>query len=277
MNTEYPKNCKDKPPRPRIVCEICGGEIEYRWVEANTPLANIWQIKESSWCELGCMTCLENKNRIKLEQEEKRRFDEKVRRLITDSAIKKRFLNKSFENYELTEGQGQEKVFKIAKEFADNFKYHLEQGTWLCFLGNPGTGKSHLCSAIIQEVCKQGYSAVFTKTYRLLQSIKECWRRDAQKTESEVISELEKIDLLCIDELFSQFISEVDKNLLFLILDTKYESKKTVIMASNESFRNFEELLGEKMIDRIYECGKFICFNWQSYRRKQRIKQAHQL
>lgn len=253
-------------------CEVCGKELESKFIDS-TLFMRLLKLEKPGYITMPCRICMDNETKEKVRTEEKTREIEYFDKLINNSGMKKRFLTKTFENYELTDNVEQKKAFDTAKEFADNFKYHLEQGTWLCFIGNVGTGKGHLCSSIIQEVCKQGFSAVFVKAYRLFQSIKECWRQNAPKTENEVISALVNVDLLCIDEIGIQFETQTERNLLYIVMDGRYEIQKPIIITSNETFDRIEEILGVKIIDRIFECGKIIECCWDSYRQKQRIKQ----
>ncbi|GGX98960.1 hypothetical protein GCM10007386_32320 [Pseudoduganella dura] len=54
-------------------------------------------------------------------------------------------------------------------------------GTSLIFCGTIGTGKTHLAVAIAHEVMARGRQAVFVKTMRAIDAVKETYARAARK------------------------------------------------------------------------------------------------
>ena len=66
------------------------------------------------------------------------------------------------------------------------------------FIGNPGTGKSHLATAIAAEACAKGYRVRFFRVTELVTARIEA--KD-QRTLARLKTQLSKLDLLVLDEL----------------------------------------------------------------------------
>ena len=65
-----------------------------------------------------------------------------------------------------------------------------------------------------------------------------------------------------------QFGSEFEKQILFDVLNERYEKLKPSILLSNIPREQLGEYLGERVTDRLRENGgKMIPFDWDSHRR----------
>jgi DNA replication protein DnaC len=254
-------------------CPDCGSRI--RFVFVGYPFCLRTARKEPHWSEQPCESC--EKKRIGEEDAEKRKELKQVRieALLKNSMLKKRFIEKRFDNF-LPFGKENEKQIRAlttAREFAENFPHHREIGTWLLFMGNVGTGKGHLCAAIINEVVRANFTALFTKAPRLLREVKETYNRNSEVTEREIHSRLEQIDLLIIDEVGVQFGTSTEQNIIFEILDARYEDMLPTILTTNiRDLKTLERLLGERIVDRFFEGeSKIVPFDWESHRRFRRL------
>jgi len=233
---------------------------------------------EPHWTELPCEACERERFLREMEERAKDAAQQRLNALLANSMLRERFIGKTFENFHPF-GKDREKqlrVLSIARDFASNFPHHRQAGTWLLFMGNVGTGKSHLCAAIINQVIRAGYTALFTKTPRLLREVKDTFHRDAEITQSEIIARMGEIDLLVIDEVGIQFGTDTERMILYEILDLRYEAMLPVILTTNiTDLKSLEKLLGERIIDRLFEGeSKIIVFEWESHRRFQKAGSA---
>jgi DNA replication protein DnaC len=77
-----------------------------------------------------------------------------------------------------------------------------------------------------------------------------------------------EVDLLILDEVGVQFGSDFEKNLLFEVLNSRYESRRPSVILSNLSQPEVQNYLGERVVDRIREDGgRVMTFDWASHRR----------
>ena len=256
---------------PEKTCPDCGNPLRPVFMDSAAYLEATG--KQPHWAELPCDVC--EQNRLIAEIEARAAAAEKARlcRLLEDSMLKRRFVEKTFEKFLLYGAQRdrQETVLSYTRGFADDFAHHRKAGTWLLFVGNAGTGKGHLCAAIINRIIQSGYSALFTKTPRLLREIKDTFNRDSEVTQSEILRRMGELDLLVIDEVGVQFGTDTERMILYEILDLRYEAMLPVILTSNiRNMKTLEKILGERIIDRLFEGeSRILFFDWESYRRFQ--------
>jgi len=194
------------------------------------------------------------------------RKQEVIRQKFTKAAIPKRFLNRTFENYQTT-SQQQQLALNIARTYANHFAERLENGGGLILQGQPGTGKTHLACAIANQVITNGASARFTTVMQLVRAIRATWKRDSEQSEDEILQSIIGYDLLIIDEIGVQYETESEKLILFDVLNGRYENEKPTILLTNLVGQELNACIGERNVDRIQEGGgATISFTWGSYR-----------
>ncbi len=217
----------------------------------------------------GCPQCnaieraTRDAEKVRVEAEEKQR---RLEARLNQSGIPLRFRGKTFASYR-TDTDGMESACAIAMEFAANFREHAKKGTFLVFSGKPGTGKSHLAIAIAQEVMSGG-TALYTSAIDAVRMIRDTWRRDSAKTESQVLDMLASIDLLILDEVGVQYGTEAEQVSLFDIIDKRYRDLRPTILLTNLNAKGMKEFLGDRSYDRLREGGLWVTFDWESQRKK---------
>lgn len=200
-----------------------------------------------------------------IERETKWR-NERIAQRLGRAGIPERFKERTLENY-IVENEGQQKALDFANKFVDDYA-NGNRGQSAIFTGERGTGKTHIAVGVAQGmIVKNGATAVFVTVQRLIRSVRETWRRDCEQTESEVIALYADPDLLILDEVGVQAGSENEKQILFDLLNERYERRKSTIILTNLSVEESKQFLGERVFDRMREDGgKFIPFKWESYR-----------
>ena len=256
---------------PEKICPDCGNPLRAVFMDSAAYLEATG--KQPHWAELPCDVCEQNRMIADIEARAAAAQKARLGRLLEDSMLKRRFVEKTFENFLLcgAHRDRQGKVLSYTRGFADDFAHHRKAGTWLLFVGNTGTGKGHLCAAIINRIIQSGYSALFTKTPRLLREIKDTFNRDSEVTQSEILRRMAELDLLVIDEVGVQFGTDTERMILYEVLDLRYEAMLPVILTSNiRNMKTLEKILGERIIDRLFEGeSRILFFDWESYRRYQ--------
>ena len=223
------------------------------------------------WTE--CPECMAIKRKEVEKQEEEKFRQEKLERerrrwmaKINGALIPERFKDRTLESY-VAKTSGQQKALAFAKEYAENFDLVSKQGRSAIFVGKVGTGKTHLAVGIALSIMQQQRSSLFVTVQRLIRRVKDSWHTK-EETESQVIDVFASPDLLVLDEVGVQFGSEFEKQVLFDVLNTRYENKKPSILLSNIPKEQLSDYLGERVTDRLRENGgKVIGFDWESYRR----------
>lgn len=217
-----------------------------------------------------CLEILQEKQEEEILQKEKEaaleREQLKWKAKINGAAIPERFKDRTLDSY-IARTTGQEKALAFSKEYAENFDQVMKEGRSAIFVGKPGTGKTHLAIGIALEIIKQQRSPVFVTVQRLIRRVKDSWHTK-NETESEVVDVFASPDLLILDEVGVQFGSEFEKQMLFDVLNERYEKLKPSILLSNIPREQLSDYLGERVTDRLRENGgKMIGFDWDSYRK----------
>lgn len=199
-------------------------------------------------------------------EEERRRKERRMEERIGRSGLPERFRTKELSLF-IAETDMQRKALDFSNSYAEGFGDVLKTGRSAIFIGKPGTGKTHLAAGIALSVMRRGAIVYFSTVMRAIRSIKDTWVKDSDISESEAISMFTVPDLLIFDEVGVQFGSEFEKNMLFDIMNERYENRRPSILLSNLSIDEIRGYLGDRVFDRMREDGgKFVVFDWESYR-----------
>jgi DNA replication protein DnaC len=146
----------------------------------------------------------------------------------------------------------------------------INSGQNIILSGNPGTGKTHLATALGILACQQGYKVLFTTVPRLLTQIRES---RSQKLLRTLENRFEKFDLVICDEFGYISFDKEGAELLFNHLSLRCGRKSTII-TTNLSFDRWKEIFGDPvltaaMVDRLTHRAYIVNMNGQSFRVKE--------
>lgn len=137
-------------------------------------------------------------------------------------------------------------------------------------LGPPGTGKSHLATALAVEAVKAGRSVVFTTLADLIASLAKAEKEGSLR---ERIRYLARASLLVVDEIGYLPVVPGGGNLFFQLVNARYE-KGAMILTSNRGFAEWGEVFGDPVVatallDRLLHHAVVIQIEGSSYRLRQ--------
>jgi DNA replication protein DnaC len=144
---------------------------------------------------------------------------------------------------------------------------YIDQRENILLVGNPGTGKSHLATALAGEACARGYKVRFYRATELVTTLIEA--RD-ERSFLRLKAQLAKLDLLVLDELGYVPASKAGAELLFDVISTAYE-RTSMIVTTNLPFESWTEVLGSERLtgatlDRLTHRCRIIETKGESYR-----------
>lgn len=225
------------------------------------------------------MTFIVNQSKADL-YEENRRFQEqaaiielnkrKAERIeIELQKIPARFRGFSFDHYQ-AETAAQLFTKKICKRFVESFADRKKDCAGLILEGKPGTGKTFLSLIMCQELIKYGFSIKYESSTDFISNL-ITQRFKSESSYDSNIKQYQEVDFLVIDEISESInkggmSSETEKQVLFQIINKRYESQLCTLAITNRNKQELINRLGLPIVDRLSHNGITLAFSWNSYR-----------
>lgn len=144
---------------------------------------------------------------------------------------------------------------------------YINQAEPILFVGECGTGKTHLMTALCVEACRQKRRVRFTTTAGLINELVEAKH---QMQLRRVLARWARYDLIAIDEVGYVPLAEAGAEFLFQVIADRAE-KVAVIMTTNLPFSEWTQVvpnarLCKALLDRITDRAHIIETGSDSYR-----------
>ena len=211
-------------------------------------------------------------------------------RLLRAARIPARYEHCDFENFDTVNDSlsaGKITCQTFVREFDVT---QLNNG--LLLVGPIGVGKTHLAVAVLKELIQtRGIASLFYDYRELLKQIQNSYNESVQTTEMEVLRPVFETDVLVLDELGAVKPTEWVWDTVSLILNTRYNEKRTTIITTNykdlppgglngpratlsaadsAKHANREETLGdrigERMRSRLHEMCRIVQLEGKDFR-----------
>ena len=135
--------------------------------------------------------------------------------------------------------------------------------------GAPGTGKSHLATALGRKACRNGYEVRFYRVADLIELLEKSWEEGRYQA---LRNRFTKVDMIILDEMGYVPFSKDGAELLFQLISDWYE-QKSLIITSNLEFSQWNKIfvdarLTAALVDRVIHHAHILSFTGDSYRVK---------
>ena len=157
--------------------------------------------------------------------------------ILKKSGIGREFRNKRFDNFDFSRSMavmdGYKKAMNYENEFLDIENSRCNS---IMFLGQVGSGKTHLSMAICNELMDRGISVVYMGYRDAITGIKQ--------------NMMDRV--LFIDDLFKGKITDSDVNIMFELINHRYFNNLPVIISSELSVSRLldvDEALGSRLVE----------------------------
>lgn len=268
------------PQPPDEQCEFCGKALHHEGLIFGGAVMMWCPFVERCDCEQAIKKWADydaEQERKKLEEERRIAYEAeqaRINRLLGNSGIGKRFQQRRFETFR-TDTPARRKSFQVAKEYADNFAVHMQDGTGLYIEGTNGTGKTHLAAAIaMQLMTEQKISCICKTAGDLLLDIKSAFDRDSVN-EKQVLQIYKDVPLLIVDDLGKEQCTDWSISTLYSILNDRYEKMLPTIITTNYNSddlirtltpKGYDNYKAKAIISRLREVSKVLTMAWEDAR-----------
>jgi DNA replication protein DnaC len=191
--------------------------------------------------------------------------DLRRRQRIASANIPKRYLHCTLENFR--EKAPALKVAKLRVQEFVNLWPSTDEGRGLLLTGPCGVGKTHLAVAALLDIVNAGKPGrvLFSNFQDLIQEIQASFDSDEVPSKSELLRPLIETDLLVMDELGSQKPTQFVQDILYYIINSRYNEERTTVFTTNYYDRPTDakeeplaQRIGERLRSRLYEMANVI-------------------
>lgn len=179
------------------------------------------------------------------------------------SGISEAFQRKTIEEF-VTKGN---RILENAKNAANDYVEHFlerEKGmnNSIMFLGNPGSGKTHLSLAIAKTILYEyGVACLYMPYRETMMELKQLAMNDKYKYEEKMYS-LTTVRLLIVDDLYKGSTTDADLNYIFQIMNQRYLNQLPFILSSEKmpnELVSIDEAIASRMLEQAK--GRTIVIN----------------
>ena len=120
---------------------------------------------------------------------------------------------------------------------------------WILLAGNTGCGKTHLASAIANELAASQTPVLMLTVPSLLDRLRATFAPDVPHSFSEMYNLVESVDVLVLDDLGAQRSTPWATDKLFQLLNERHVRELPTVITTNLSLRDFEPRLQSRLRD----------------------------
>ena len=222
-------------------------QAHMRSCTAEPPQYKCALCRDTGWIEVDPVTRAVRKCGCQLAREAEAR--------MKNSGLAQALETQTFETF-VQKTPVQKRLFKMGKDYVEAVQKDSPRRPWLYIGGNPGSGKTHICTAVCGELLKANVGV------RYMQWLDESRRLKALVNDEDFedfVLDYIRIPILYIDDLMKQkytpnpTFSEADIKIAFTILNARYLQNKPTIISSEWDL--IDQLLGadEGVFSRVYE------------------------
>lgn len=255
-NTKYKEVIHKKLKK----CEYCGRELNpigLDYLYANFSPDNIEY--ERCTCKKA-QEYWKEKDKKDYEITKRKHFREVINKIYKQNNIGMKFQNLNFENF--NSNSENELAIVIAKDYV-NKNITSRDTNGLIIMGKSGVGKTHLAASIANKLIENDKIVLMGRLTTLLDMIKETFK-DNTKSENELIELYSNVDMIIIDDLGTEKISNWALEKLYTIIENRNENRLPIIITTRFDkqglIERFSQSQDKQLVDAIISKLYQMCY-----------------
>ena len=162
--------------------------------------------------------------------------------------------NQSFQNFSLDmyPNECREEMaclFEDLKDYAFGF---TKESANILFLGGTGLGKTHLSTAIARAIIEKGYYVIYETATNIFSDFENDRFRDRYSGEDPISKKYMECDLLIIDDLGTEVVTNFTVSCLYNLINTRLNKKLPIILSTNLNSTEIRKLYNDRITSRLF-------------------------
>lgn len=216
-------------------CSVCK-----RKVETLISIPNLGIINKKVNCVCDCKAEQRKKYHEELKRLERQA---ELGNLQSDAGMKTALRTMTFDKDDSPRSYVSATLRAWAERFTAGYK-------WLFVYGNCGTGKTFYAACIANAMLLKGYSVKFATLADIEAELFNC------KDKAEIYNRLATVDILVLDDMLSDRMTDYTYEILFKVIDDRYKNGGTMIITTNmtdEETTNPKTRQMERIMSRLWD------------------------
>lgn len=222
------------------ICPVCHEERTI----AKMPF-NGMKYPQPCACERARLAAERQAEEEKKRKEEHRQY---VERLTEQSGLPRRERGYRFDNF--SKRPGTEAMLDAVKGYADNFEKLKPAGMGLVISGPTGCGKTHLISALVNELLEREHRVRFWNTISLFQAIQASFDNRYEYGD-DIIADCDSAEVLVLDDVGTEKPSEWTRSTFYSILNSRIDDMLPTILTTNLTLGELAGNLDSRIASRL--------------------------
>ena len=160
----------------------------------------------------------------------------RAERLLSDAGIPPNYREASIDSFVIPQdnpvaGTPMRELLRTVRSYVREYPTSDKPG--LLFIGNPGTGKTHLAVAALKGLIAKGFEGVFFDYQNLLNRIRSSFDAASGTSDREAYRTALDTDVLLLDDLGAQRLTEFTEDTITSIITYRCNNRKALIATTN--------------------------------------------